>query len=53
MDWISQVKTVSFYFRIEVDHIPDRDAVFLKKKKGGGGGNLASEKGNSSHSKLP
>lgn len=38
MDWISQVKTVSFYFRIEVDHIPDRDAVFLKKKKKGGVG---------------
>lgn len=37
MDWISQVKTVSFYFRIEVDHIPDRDAVFLKKKKKRGG----------------
>ena len=35
MDWISQVRTVSFYFRIEVDHIPDRDVVFLKKKTQG------------------
>ena len=29
MDWISQVKTVSFYSGIKVDHIPDKDVVFL------------------------